>query len=73
MHIKLNKTPFARTNPKSRPIVKLINTNAKSPTIVVTELLDMAVNALYNALFIAFTLSGSFCFSCLYLSINIIE
>ena len=64
MLIKLNNTPFAKTKPKSRPMVKLINTNAISPTIVVTELLDIDLNALYNAFFIAFILSFSFLFSC---------
>ncbi len=36
---KLNNTPFAKTNPKSLPIVKLIKTSASNPTMVVTELL----------------------------------
>ena len=41
---KLSRTPFANTTPKSFPIVKLINTRASKPTIVVTELLEMAEN-----------------------------
>ena len=32
--IKLSNTPLAKTNPKSAPIVKLIKTKARSPTIV---------------------------------------
>ena len=41
---KLSNTPLASTNPKSLPIVKLINTNANNPTTVVIELLEIALN-----------------------------
>ena len=51
--IKLNSTPFARTNPKSFPIVKLMNTKAKRPTTVVTELLEIDVNDLYKAFLVS--------------------
>ena len=41
---KLSSTPFANTMPKSFPIVKLINTKASKPTMVVIELLEIAAN-----------------------------
>ena len=72
-HIKLNNTPFANTNPKSLPIVKLIKIKANNPTIVVTELLEIDLNDSNKAFFIALILSFSFSFSCLYLFDNIIE
>ena len=49
MQSRLKNTPFAITRPKSTPIVNDINTNASIPTIVVIELLEMAVNELCKA------------------------
>ena len=45
---RLINTPFASTIPISCPILKLINSKTKSPTIDVTELLVIALNALVN-------------------------
>ena len=71
--IKLNITPLARTIPKSRPIVKLINTKASNPTIVVIELLEIEPKEWYKAFFIASSLFLACSFSWVYLFINIIE
>ena len=41
-HTRLRNTPFARTIPRSRPMVKLIKTSVSRPTMVVSELEAMA-------------------------------
>ena len=58
--IRLQITPLASTKPKSLPIVKLINTSARSPTTVVTLLLETDEKELYNASFIALVIFFSF-------------
>ena len=52
-HTTLRKTPFAGTIPISSPILKLMNSKAKSPPTVVRELLEIDVKAPAMALFIA--------------------
>ena len=56
----LISTPFARTKPKSMPILKLINTSASNPTMVVIALLAMEEKAFRSAVVMACVRSGFF-------------
>ena len=52
---KEQTTPFAKTKPKSKPILSLIKPNIKSPTIVVKALDNIGFHALRKALLTAST------------------
>ncbi len=59
-HSILKATPFANTMPMSAPILKLINTSTKSPTIVVAALPVIAPKAARRAFAIASLRRGRF-------------
>ena len=71
--IMLMRTPFASTNPKSRPMRKLMNTSIRSPTTVVMPLLRMEEKAWRNARCIARHRSSSWALSCRYRFIRMME
>ena len=64
VHSMLSSTPLARTNPRSAPILRLMNTMASKPRTVVVELLAMDEKALVQARFMASALSGVCSRSC---------
>ena len=62
VHSMLSSTPLARTNPRSAPILRLMNTMASKPRTVVVELL--AMDEKVQARFMASALSGVCSRSC---------
>ena len=50
---RLQRTPLASTMPRSRPILKLMNTSISRPTKVVKALLVMVEKAFTRAFFMA--------------------